>query len=61
MLGPAARRPRHFAGGWQAAGGLLSTLLDRGFTPQEIAAMSGCAAHAADNPFLSQGQHLRVV
>ncbi len=24
----ACRQPRHFAGGWQAAGGLLSTLLD---------------------------------
>ena len=36
-------------------------LLDRGFTPQEIAAMSGYAANTADNPFLSQGQHLRVV
>lgn len=36
-------------------------LLDRGFTPPEIAAMSGYAANAADNPFLDQGPHLRVV
>lgn len=36
-------------------------LLDRGFTPSEIAAMAGYAADAADNPYISQGQHLRVV